>query len=45
MLAQTLEVGRSEPGLAREGGDFFPFARVPTLRVDRFNMSSVSEAT
>jgi predicted Zn-dependent protease len=45
MLAQSLEAGASEPGLAREGGDFFPFAKVPPLRVDRFNMSSVSEAT
>ena len=45
MLAQTLEAGATEPGLAREGGDFFPFAKVPPLRVDRFNMSSVSEAT
>jgi predicted Zn-dependent protease len=45
MLAQTVEVGRSEPTLAREFGDSFRFAKVPPLRVDDFNFSSVSPAT
>jgi predicted Zn-dependent protease len=45
MLAQAVEVGRAEPTLAREFGDYFRFAKMPPLRVDGFNMSSVSEST
>lgn len=45
MLAQAVEVGRSAPTLAREFGDYFRFAKMPPLRVDGFNMSSVSEST
>lgn len=45
MLAQTVEVGRAAPTLPREWGDYFRFAKMPALRVDNFNMSSVSQAT
>ena len=45
MLAQTVEIGVSQPTLPREFGDYFGFARMPPLRVDHFNMSSVSRAT
>ena len=45
LLAQTVEIGRSVPALPREFADYFHAARVPALRVDRFNMSSVSRAT
>lgn len=44
MLAQSSEVGRAERTLAREFGDFFSFAKMPALRVEDFNMSSVSRA-
>ena len=44
MLAQTLEIGRSESTLARELGDYFTFAKMPPLRVRDFHMSSVSES-
>ncbi len=43
-LAQTSEIGRTERTLAREFGDWFSFAKMPPLRVEDFNMSSVSEA-
>jgi predicted Zn-dependent protease len=45
MLQQTTEIGASEATLAREFGDYFTFAKMPTLRVSDWNMSSVSEAT
>ncbi len=45
MLAQTSEAGRTQATLAREWGDYFPFAKMPPLRVEDFNMSSVSDAT
>ena len=45
MLTRTIEVGRSERSLGREIGDAFPFIRTPPLRVEGFNMSSVSQAT
>lgn len=45
MLAQTVEIGDNELTLPREWGDYFTFAKVPPLRVDDFNMSSVSQAT
>jgi predicted Zn-dependent protease len=45
MLAQTTEIGKSVPTLAREFGGYFTLAKVPALRVVDFNMSSVSEAT
>ncbi|HET7489779.1 MAG TPA: metallopeptidase TldD-related protein [Acidimicrobiales bacterium] len=45
MLAQTVEMGATGLTLPREFGDYFQTARVPALRVERFNMSSVSAAT
>ena len=45
MLAQTVEIGRSAATLPREFGDYFSFVKTPPLRVDGFNMSSVSRAT
>lgn len=45
MLAQTVEMGATVPALPREFGDYFSAIRVPPLRVERFNMSSVSAAT
>jgi predicted Zn-dependent protease len=43
-FAQTTEIGRSEPALPREYDDFLR-AKAPPVRVERFNMSSVSEAS
>lgn len=45
MLAQTVELGTSAPTLPREFGDYFRNISMPPLRVERFNMSSVSKAT
>ena len=45
MLAQTVEIGATTPTLPREFADYFQSARIPPLRVERFNMSSVSKAT
>lgn len=45
MLAQTVEIGRTEQTLCREWADYFPFTKVPPLRVEGWNMSSVSQAT
>lgn len=45
VLAQSIQIGRSESTLAREFGDYFKFAKMPPLRVKDFNMSSVSQAT
>ncbi|MGH9178162.1 MAG: metallopeptidase TldD-related protein [Acidimicrobiales bacterium] len=45
LLAQAVEVGGPVPTLPREFGDWFRRVKAPPLRVDRFNMSSVSEAT
>ena len=44
MLTRAVEIGPSEPTLGREIGDSFPFVKMPPLRVDGFNMSSVSQA-
>jgi predicted Zn-dependent protease len=43
-LAQATEVGRTGMALAREYDEFLR-AKAPAIRVDRFNMSSVSEAS
>ena len=43
-FAQTTEIGRTGPALAREHDDFLR-AKAPPLRVERFHMSSVSEAS
>jgi predicted Zn-dependent protease len=44
MLARTTEAGLTRPALAREWGDHFSRTAMPALRVDGFNMSSVSQA-
>jgi predicted Zn-dependent protease len=45
MLARTTEVGATGPALSREWGDYFTRTAMPPLRVDGFNMSSVSQAS
>ena len=45
MLARVLETGATEQTLPREWGDYFNRAAMPPLRVDGFNMSSVSQAS
>jgi len=45
MLSRLLEVGATERTLPREWGDFFNRAAMPPLRVEGFNMSSVSQAS
>ena len=44
MLSRLLEVGATSRTLPREWGDYFNRAAMPPLRVDGFNMSSVSQA-
>jgi predicted Zn-dependent protease len=44
MLGRLLEVGATEQTLPREWGDWFNRAAMPPLRVEAFNMSSVSQA-
>jgi len=45
MLARTAEVGATAPALSREWGDGFTRTAMPPLRVEGFNMSSVSQAS
>jgi len=45
MLGRLLEVGTTEPTLPREWGDYFNRAAMPPVRVEGFNMSSVSQAS
>ena len=45
LLGRVAEVGASQPCLPREWSDYFTWARMPTLRVGDFNMSSVSQAS
>jgi predicted Zn-dependent protease len=45
MLSRLLEAGATEPTLPREWGDYFTRAAMPPLRVEAFNMSSVSQAS
>jgi predicted Zn-dependent protease len=45
LLGRLSEVGRSVACLPREWSDDFTWARMPTLRVPDFNMSSVSQAS
>jgi len=45
VLAQTVQLGTSAPTLPREFGDYFRSISMPPIRVERFNMSSVSRAT
>ena len=44
MLGRLLEVGATEPTLPREWADYFNRAAMPPVRVEGFNMSSVSPA-
>lgn len=45
LLGRLTEVGASRPAFPREWGDWFTWARMPTLRVPDFHMSSVSPAS
>jgi predicted Zn-dependent protease len=45
MLRRVAAAGATENTLAREWGDYFTRTRMPALRVDGFNMSSVSQAS
>ncbi len=45
MLSRVLETGATERTLPREWGDYFNRAAMPPLRVEAFNMSSVSQAS
>jgi predicted Zn-dependent protease len=44
MLGRLTEVGVTERTLPREWGDYFTRAAMPPIRVEGFNMSSVSQA-
>ncbi|HKB32083.1 MAG TPA: TldD/PmbA family protein [Streptosporangiaceae bacterium] len=45
MLDRLAEIGRTRPCLPREWGDQFPRVATPPIRVEGFNMSSVSKAS
>ncbi|MGK4580450.1 metallopeptidase TldD-related protein [Kitasatospora sp. HPMI-4] len=45
LLSRITEVGRTVPCLPREWSDYFNRAAMPPVRVDGFNMSSVSQAS
>ena len=45
MLSRVLEVGATVKTLPREWGDYFNRAAMPALRIEGFNMSSVSQAS
>jgi predicted Zn-dependent protease len=45
MLSRITEVGGTIPTLPREWGDYFTRAAMPPVRVEGFNMSSVSQAS
>jgi hypothetical protein len=45
MLRRTTEVGATAPTLPREWTDYFSRTAMPPLRVEGFNMSSVSQAS
>lgn len=44
VLRQAAAVARTEPALSREWSDWFTRSAMPAMRVDGFNMSSVSKA-
>ena len=45
MLGRVAEAGASVPALPREWGDYFTRCAMPPVRVEDFNMSSVSQAS
>jgi hypothetical protein len=45
MLSRLTEAGATEATLPREWGDYFTRAAMPPLRIEAFNMSSVSQAS
>jgi predicted Zn-dependent protease len=45
MLGRVAEAGATVPALPREWSDYFTRSAMPPLRVDGFNMSSVSQAS
>jgi predicted Zn-dependent protease len=45
MLGRLTEVGVTGPALPREWGDYFTRCAMPPVRVEGFNMSSVSQAS
>ena len=45
LLAKATEVGKTERALSREWNEYFNRTMMPPLRVEGFNMSSVSPAT
>jgi predicted Zn-dependent protease len=45
MLNRITEAGAAVPALPREWGDYFTRAMMPPVRVEGFNMSSVSQAS
>jgi len=44
LLGRIAEAGATRPALAREWSDYFTRSAMPPLRVEAFNMSSVSQA-
>jgi len=45
MLGRITEAGETVPTLPREWGDYFTRAAMAPVRVEGFNMSSVSQAS
>ena len=45
VLGRIAEAGATRPALAREWSDYFTRSAMPPLRVEAFNMSSVSQAS
>jgi predicted Zn-dependent protease len=45
LLGRITQVGRTEPTISREWGDYFSRTAMPALRVPDFNMSTVSQAS
>jgi predicted Zn-dependent protease len=45
LLSRITEAGATVPTLPREWGDYFTRAAMPPVRVEGFNMSSVSQAS
>jgi predicted Zn-dependent protease len=45
MLGRIVDVGATQDTLGREFGDYFTRTRMPAIRVEDFNMSSVSQAS